>query len=83
MSEDATRDVFSTDKGHVVFQYPRDLTLDEVRDLESWINIVLRGMKRRARGAEKVEYFGHDSAMKEVKSDDPIEHRMERTCSAE
>ncbi len=42
------RDVWSTDAGPVIVETPAKLTAADVEDLETFLRLVLRGIRRRA-----------------------------------
>lgn len=44
------RDVFSTAAGPIEIAYPCDLEAEDVRDFEEWVALVVRKLKRQARG---------------------------------
>jgi hypothetical protein len=60
LSKNDRREVFAVHSGHVTVQWPATLTADDITDIEDWLPILLRKMKRSA-SAESVEVRGRES----------------------
>jgi hypothetical protein len=48
-------DTYTLDDGRVVIRWPGRIGAEEIGDVESWMRLVIRKMKRAARKAEEPE----------------------------
>jgi adenine-specific DNA methylase len=48
MPPNSARERLTLDEGPAVLEWPGELSADSVRDLEDWIKVVVKRMKRRA-----------------------------------